>query len=264
MEMNISEIKIGKDRRPVSPEKVTEIAESVEIVGLLNSILVSTEKELIAGLHRIKAFEKLGRKTIPVTIFSHSGLKAELAELDENTARSEFTTLERCEYLKRRKTIYEQLYPGTKNGQAQIAGMNRAKNAETDSTCDNPPSFVKDTADKSGRSETAIKEDIRIAEGIDPEVKEMVKGTKLENKKGDLLKIAKQEPGKQKAAAKEIAKNAKPKEEKENDNPHAGMINELDDKWKKGIKKLKKSEYDWDIFEQITDLLEEIRVKIEG
>jgi len=67
MKINIAEIKIKKGRRPVDENKVRELADSIQEVGLLNPITITRENILIAGAHRIAAFKLLGRKEIPAT-----------------------------------------------------------------------------------------------------------------------------------------------------------------------------------------------------
>ena len=110
----ITEITVPFGRR--SLRDVEALAQSIKEVGLLNPITVTPDLTLIAGYHRLEACKRLGWKDIPVQIMKLDGLKAELAEIDENLVRNELTVLEHAEALKRRKEIYEALHPKSKKG----------------------------------------------------------------------------------------------------------------------------------------------------
>ena len=122
MKVKISKIKVNPGRRGVSESDVNELALSILDVGLLNPITLTEDYTLIAGLHRLEAVKLLGWTEIECTITDLEGLSAELAELDENFARANLSPLEMGDILKRRKDIYETLYPETKAGTAQASG----------------------------------------------------------------------------------------------------------------------------------------------
>ena len=219
-EIEISKIIISEDRRKLNPEKVKELSESIKEIGLLNPITLNEENKLIAGLHRIEAYKLLGKTTVPYFICTVSGLLAELAEIDENLIRNELTVLERSEQLLRRKEIYEMLYPET-IARNQPGHVNNYKSSRAESALElqnnifesksinpnqNEPkqSFVKDTAKKTGHSVTKVKDEIRIANKIDTEVKEQIRSTELANKKTELLSIARETPEVQKTITQKI------------------------------------------------------------
>lgn len=126
MKIAISEIKINLGRREASLNGINELIRSISEVGLLNPITVDPDYTLIAGLHRLEAAKRLGWTEIECMVCGLEGLQAELAEIDENVVRTALSTIEYGELLERRKEIYESLYPETKAGVAQAAGMNRA------------------------------------------------------------------------------------------------------------------------------------------
>ena len=130
MQIPISDIIVKERKRKINTEKVKELAESIAQIGMLQPIGIRPDKTLVFGYHRLAAANMLGWETVPVVIVDDSGddggLKAELAEIDENLARAELTILERAEHLARRKEIYEALHPETKAGVAQAVGMHRA------------------------------------------------------------------------------------------------------------------------------------------
>jgi N6-adenosine-specific RNA methylase IME4/ParB-like chromosome segregation protein Spo0J len=195
MKISITEIKIKKGRRLVDENKVKELAESIREIGLLNPITVTRENVLIAGAHRIAAYKLLGKKEIPATVTDISGLKAKLAEIDENLIRNELHYTERGDLLLERKNIYEGLHPETKAG---IAG-GKARQGSASATI----AFAEDTAKKTGVSKSTIQHEIQVAKNLTPEVKETVR--KHDIPKTDALKLARMDKEKQRAVADKIS-----------------------------------------------------------
>lgn len=139
--VNISVIKIAPNRRAINSSKVKELAESIKEIGLLNPITITCNNTLIAGAHRLEAAKLLGWKDIEVSVTDISGLKAKLAEIDENLIRNELHYTERGDLLLERKQIYEGLHPETKAGASQAKGMNKAKGNNV--SADSAPTFTK-------------------------------------------------------------------------------------------------------------------------
>ena len=126
--MKINEVKINAGRRTVDVKKVKELAESIKELGLLNPITVNEDGTLIAGMHRLEACKLLGYEEIKVNKINLNLLLAELAEIDENLIRNELHWLESDKQLKRRKAIYEELHPETKQGTAGAIGKHNSAN----------------------------------------------------------------------------------------------------------------------------------------
>lgn len=194
-EIPVSRIKVKRGRRKVNPDKVAQIAESITAIGLLHPISVNKKYELVAGHHRLEAYKKLGRKSIPA-IVTEKGLKADLAEIDENLIREELSVLERGECLKKRKEIYENLFPDTKKG-----GDRKSKNA---SKRNNFVSFSENTAQQIGSSRRTIEHEVQIANNISPDIKKMIRNTELANNKVELLKLARLDDKLQHSVVKEL------------------------------------------------------------
>ena len=195
MKIDIAKIKIDESRRAVDAGKVKELAESIQEIGLLNPITVTGNYALIAGAHRIEAYKILGRKEIEANVLDISGIKAKLAEIDENLIRNELHYTERGDLLLERKQIYESLHPETKHG---ATGNKGGKIVESDTL-----SFSTDVAKKTGVSKRTIEREVLIAESLPPEVKETVR--KHDIPKTDALKLARMEPEKQKKVSDMIA-----------------------------------------------------------
>ena len=131
--------------RPVDPDRVAQIADSIAKIGLQHPIIVrqisTAEFELVAGLHRVSALDTLGITHI-TAVQVPDDLPPDavrLIEIDENLCRHELTPLDRMRFLAERKKVYEQLYPETKKG---------AKNQHTKKLLNEIISFSNDTAEK--------------------------------------------------------------------------------------------------------------------
>ena len=204
MKVRISDITIGDNRRTISSDKVSQLADSIKEIGLLNPVTITTNNRLIAGYHRLKAYEILGYQEIEANTVSISGLHAELAEIDENLIRNELGYLDRGEQYERRKEIYEELYPQTKRNASFKGNQYSSKSA---SDFEQKPTFVADTAQKTGKSQTVIKDEIQIAKNIIPEVKNVIR--EYDVTKTDALKIARLEPKEQIKVAEKLSDGAK-------------------------------------------------------
>jgi len=182
-------------RRPLSNITVSEISKSISEFGLLHPITVTEDYTLIAGLHRLRACQQLGWKKIPATVTELAGLKAELAEIDENIVRNCLTPLDEADQMARRKEIYEILHPGANAGAHRAAGMNRKLGNDVDEVIS--PTFVQDTAAKTKASERTVQQNVQISANIAPAVKETIRQTGIPFNKTNLLKLSRVKPDKQ-------------------------------------------------------------------
>ena len=198
MKVKIEEIKVNPGRRAVSQDGIEELAFSIEQIGLLNPITLTEDHTLVAGLHRLEAVKSLGWTEIECTISDLDGLTAQLAELDENFARTNLSPLELGDFLKRRKEIYEELYPETKAGVAQAVGRNKAKGKPMDCNLQSKKPFIEDTADLTGQHPSTISRHIKVASELTPEAKEILKGAAKPVPHSTLSKISKLKPEQQK------------------------------------------------------------------
>lgn len=193
--MKISEIKIRDNRRKADEAKVYFLSESIQEIGLQNPITVRPDGYLIGGLHRLEAYRLLGYEEIPVTVVDLDDLRTELAELDENLIRNEGTALDRAEWMARRKVIYLELYPETKQGVAggKASGESRRTNDNMSFVQDEKESansFTKDAAARTGVSAKTVEREVKIGEALSEEVKHKIRGTWLEDAKTALLEIS--------------------------------------------------------------------------
>ena len=203
MKIAISEIKVNPGQREANSNGVNELIRSISEVGLLNPVTVDPNHTLIAGLHRLEAAKRLGWIEIECAVCGLEGLQAELAEIDENVVRTALSTIEYGELLERRKELYESLYPETKVGLSQAAGMNRAIGKHVaDKNSPTTKSFAQDTAEKLGVSTRTIERTIQTMKGLTQETRDVFRQLPdYKLSQSDAARLSRLEPKKQKTAA---------------------------------------------------------------
>ena len=101
--IKIADIIIPERKRQINENKVRELAESIKVSGLLQPVVVTTQRLLVAGAHRLAACRRLDIMEISATVIDNAEAQKELAEIEENLVRHSLTALERCFQLRRRK-----------------------------------------------------------------------------------------------------------------------------------------------------------------
>jgi ParB family chromosome partitioning protein len=150
MKINIDEIKIIDRKRNAGD--VTQLSASINEIGLLQPITITSDFRLIAGLHRLTACKYLGWQEIEVNVVDYdSEILSELAEIDENLIRNELTQFDKSIQTSRRKEIYEILHPESKHGKQENRGnRHTVANVESGTQChsveNKTESFVEQTA----------------------------------------------------------------------------------------------------------------------
>jgi ParB family transcriptional regulator, chromosome partitioning protein len=192
---NILDVEIGNiitDNEGTTPPAVADLMESIESIGLLQPIGVKKEPgsskfRTVFGHRRLAAFIQLGKKTIPCLVTELEGPTAELAAIDENLQRQEFTALQRADLFTRRKEIYETLHPEAKRPK----GGRRATNGEIIS------SFTADTAEKAKQTQPNVQLYIQIDKKITKEAKDAIRGTGVDDVVVNLQKLSRLKPPEQ-------------------------------------------------------------------
>jgi ParB family chromosome partitioning protein len=209
--------RIPIDQIVVSPEhramhSLTNLKQSIQDIGLLHPIIVmkhgETTYQLIAGRNRLAACQQLGWTRIPAHLVPFEGTNqadtlTELAKIDENLIRNDLTVLEHAEHLQRRKQVYLTLHPAKKQGGSpgKAGGGKKAKRPESGCFV---PSFLEDTAQKTGQGRSTVAEAIHIADNLPEDVKNQLRGTPIADRKTDLLRLAKMEPSEQQTVVQTI------------------------------------------------------------
>ena len=91
MNVAISEITIGERHRKELGD-IDVLADSIEKIGLLHPIVITPDKQLVAGGRRLEAYRRRGWKTIPVRIIDIDSVAS--GELAENVIRKDFVPSE--------------------------------------------------------------------------------------------------------------------------------------------------------------------------
>jgi ParB-like chromosome segregation protein Spo0J len=197
MHIELSRIQVPVRKRPSDAVKVSSLASSMRVEGLLQPIGVTsstpeptdeTVYTLVYGLHRLLAAKELKWNTISGLVMGTDTLSqsaqmraidagaseseasmitpdlmAELAEIDENLIRYELSIPEFDAHNKRRKEIYEMLYPeSTKAAKSREAGKSGGRDGKNGKPKSNigtsvaTPCYVADTVEKTGKSKSAI------------------------------------------------------------------------------------------------------------
>ena len=187
----VDDVVVGARKRPLNVEKVAGLQASMAEVGLLQPIVITERYGLVAGRHRLEAARRLGWGTVAARIAPLDGLRAELAEIDENLMRNELTVLEQADHLLRRSEILEAL-----GGRAQ-RGDNRFTNNRGATVAPLPPRTTADLAAEIGISERSSQVRLQIARGLDDEVREVIAGEALADRTRDLVELTRLEPDEQ-------------------------------------------------------------------
>lgn len=189
-----------KHQRIHSTAETLALAKSIEEIGLQHPIGLTWEMRLIHGKGRCLAYEHLGRDTIPAVFHSLSELAAEQAEIDENLCRVELTYMERSALTARSQKIYEALHPETKRGaKGGRKSASDGKELETLSVSNSgPKSFVEETAQKTGKSKSTIREQAKVGRDFPDAIVAQIAGVRTvsDSKKelGKLARLAKSDP----------------------------------------------------------------------
>lgn len=93
--LSIAQIEVG-ERYRTDLGDIAGLARSIESVGLLHPIVLTTDGRLVAGARRLAAVKELGWAEVPVRIVDDLGSALEFmrAERDENECRKDFTPRE--------------------------------------------------------------------------------------------------------------------------------------------------------------------------
>ena len=203
--IEIESITVGHRLRSVSKGKVDELAESIAAVGLLQPIVITEDANLVAGLHRLEACRQLGISAINAVVIPNLQLQKEIAEIDENLIRNQLTVLEQCDQLKRRKELYEALYPETKRGGYARAANDELKHEDINDSRVVNDAFSNRAANERKVTPRTIQRAVRIAERLDADVKSRIADSPIACRFTQLMRLAELEPTMQREIVAKIA-----------------------------------------------------------
>jgi len=135
--IDIDEIKPNpmQPRKNLDPEKIDELAVSIETYGLIQPIILqkATEGyELVAGERRWRAARRAGLKAIPSIVREVTEEENALFAIIENMQREDLNTIEEAAAYK----VIIQKYRMTQEGLAKVVGKSRSYVANTLRTLD--------------------------------------------------------------------------------------------------------------------------------
>ena len=174
-EIPVGDIKIKLRLRNPSEEKVKEISSSISQIGLISPVVIDSNFNLIAGFHRLLAFKKLKKDTIPAIVKDVSNTVQELIEVDENASRNSLTHIEYADHLVKREKLLQEL------GLMHVANTNPYERGNK--------LKVSEVAESLGLSERSYQQRKQVA-NLDPEVKKMLNATHHSNNHVDLIKLS--------------------------------------------------------------------------
>lgn len=202
--LRLNDLKVNLDSTFISEQKISELGESINTVGLLQPVVVSENLELIIGRHRFLAFQKLGLARIPGIVLSLDLIREQIAELDENLVRRNLSVLERGLTLKKRKELYESLFPETKRG-----CYARGKNEICDVNEKRPAFARKISAEREISARTAQRL-IQIVGRLSGETIRLIKNHPVANRQKDLARISEMNVDSQESIAKILSEKKLP------------------------------------------------------
>jgi ParB family chromosome partitioning protein len=90
---------------------VTDLEKSIQTLGLIAPLVISTDNVILAGARRYQALLNLGYTEAPVMVVDKNPLEKELVSIDENLVRKDLSKIEIESHLRRAKEIYQKLNP---------------------------------------------------------------------------------------------------------------------------------------------------------
>lgn len=177
-EFPVDEVKVRFRIRTPKEDRISELADSIKTLGIINPINIDNENYLIAGWHRLSAAKLLKMKTITVIRKDFSRVYSELAEVDENLKRVDLDHIEISEHMVRREELLEQLGLRMPNSGNQYSeGM----------------VTTTQLAEEVGISNRLYRMK-RQPSSISEEVRDLLKGTKWARNLTDMVKLSQQDP----------------------------------------------------------------------
>jgi N6-adenosine-specific RNA methylase IME4 len=176
--------------RPIDDETVKALAKSIDESGLLNPIMVRKVQksragktcdafEVIAGMHRVKAYRWLKRATIPAFVVEADDIDAELMLIDENLCRNDLSPAERSSAQTRRKKLYLLKHPETKPTSEGGEGRRKQTRRQLgdESVADR---YTKEAATATATSERTVQREVRRGEKLGEDTLAKVARTSLD------------------------------------------------------------------------------------
>ncbi len=262
-----------KDLKATNPylrlgSDVTDLEKSIQTIGLIAPLVISSDNVILAGARRYQALLNLGFSETPVVIIDQGELEQELISIDENLVRKDLSKIEIEGHLRRAKEIYQALHSSEVEG--HVDNKNEILNAN-DITVLPAEKFLTMVAEKTGLSPKQIAEAISRDEMAAPNVKTARQNGELSiSQTNELVKLNKEDQNKslqhiKSLPVREIKKFVKLAKtqgieealEQSSPIPHAREIQEIELALKKLNKKLKQLELEGITLEHLPESAKE-------
>jgi ParB family chromosome partitioning protein len=198
--ISTKDIFVPERLRAVEEDHALAIAQSIVEHGLINPISVRRTPAqkggkftLVAGAHRLRAYELNDESEIEALIFAADQAEGQLIEITENLFRNDLSVIDRAIFVQSYREIWEQkngkIAPGRPGNSANLSQI-FADEVETGG-------FSEHVADRMGLSKRSIERLNKIAQGVTPELRNSLRGTAYADNQSTLLKLARLERDKQ-------------------------------------------------------------------
>lgn len=152
----LSLVDTDDNRRPLDPEHIKELQNSISITGLINPITLYHPPErqrykLLAGRHRFHACQILGMEYISARVYDHvlNDYELKAIEVYENLHRKDLTDVEKAIQTNQLHALMQQIHGPKLGGSKTSTGHS-----------------IRDTARILGKSVGSVHGDIKIAQAI--------------------------------------------------------------------------------------------------
>jgi ParB family chromosome partitioning protein len=235
---------------------VSDLEKSIQTVGLIAPLVISTDNVILAGARRYQAMLNLGYTEASVVVIDKGELEKELISIDENLVRKDLSKVEIEGHLRRAKEIYQAITPIEEQTEPVVELSPEEEEIEKKKVVLPAEKFLNIVAEKTGLSPKQIHEAINRDEMADTTIKEARQNGELSiSQTNEIVKLNKDEQKKSLNHIKTLpvreirnfVKLAKTKgvEEAMKETPklpHAREFNEIEMTLKKLQKKLKQLE----------------------
>lgn len=200
--ISINQIAVPDRLRAVEEEHALAIAQSIVEHGLLNPITVrstpaagkgQTPYTLVAGAHRLRAFEINDEVEIEALVIEADKDEAQLVEIVENIFRNELSVMDRAVFVQSYRDVWEAKYGKVEAGRPG----NRANLSQLFADETEKGSFSEHVADRMGLSKRSVERLNKIAQNLTPKLREKLRGTPFADNQSMLLNLSKRAPTEQ-------------------------------------------------------------------
>ncbi len=186
----VDQIEVGDRLRAIDESWAQGLAATIEAVGLQHPVQLlkmGNQFRLVAGAHRVRAFQLLGRTEIPASIYEPETDQPELelrrSEIVENIGRRELSALDRAAHIAELVNIEKQL-SGERRGGDRKTEKSKAQQLRFWSVSE-------DVAVKMGLSSRTIEADFELFRKLSSPTRKRVAGTWLADARNQLRDLAK-------------------------------------------------------------------------